>query len=203
MVESTYGVPIVGEYDVVVVGGGTGGAPAGIAAGRAGARTLVIEYLHGLGGVGTLGYIASYYHGNRVGFSTEIDKGVAAFGDKGRQGTWNPEHKSEWLRQELRKAKVDLWYGVLGQGTVIENKRVTGVVVLTPAGRGVILAKMVIDSTGNADIAAAGGAVCRYTDESDVAVQGTGLPPRELGQKYTNTDYTFVDDTDVFDIWRV
>jgi hypothetical protein len=36
-----------------------------------------------------------------------------------------------------------------------------------------------------------------------VAVQGTGLPPRELGQKYTNTDYTFVDDTDVFDIWRV
>ncbi len=203
VVESTYGVPIVGEYDVVVVGGGTGGAPAGIAAGRAGARTLVIEYLHGLGGVGTLGYIASYYHGNRVGFSTEIDKGVAAFGDKGRQGTWNPEHKSEWLRQELRKAKVDLWYGVLGQGTVIENKRVTGVVVLTPAGRGVILAKMVIDSTGNADIAAAGGAVCRYTDETDVAVQGTGLPPRELGQKYTNTDYTFVDDTDVFDIWRV
>lgn len=201
--ENSYGVPVIGEYDVIVVGGGTGGAPAGIGAGRAGARTLVIEYLHGLGGVGTLGYIASYYHGNRVGFSTEIDKGVDGFGEKGRQGTWNPEHKSEWLRQELRKTKVDLWYGVLGQGAVIDGKRVTGVVVLTPAGRGVVLAKMVIDSTGNADIAAAGGAVCRYTDESDVAVQGTGLPPRELGQKYTNTDYTFVDDTDVFDIWRV
>ena len=40
-------------------------------------------------------------------------------------------------------------------------------------------------------------------DGADVAVQGTGLPPRELGQKYTNTDYTFVDDTDIFDIWRV
>ena len=37
----------------------------------------------------------------------------------------------------------------------------------------------------------------------DDAVQGAGLPQRELGQKYTNTDYTFVDDTDVFDIWRV
>ena len=38
-----HGVPVIGEYDVVVVGGGTGGAPAGIGAGRQGARTLVIE----------------------------------------------------------------------------------------------------------------------------------------------------------------
>jgi flavin-dependent dehydrogenase len=203
MAESTYGIPVVGEYDVVVVGGGTGGAPAGIAAGRQGARTLLIEYLHGLGGVGTMGYIASYYHGNRVGFSTEVDKGVPAYGEKTREGSWNPEHKGEWFRSALRKAGVDVWFGVLGQGVVMDGQRVIGVVVLTPHGRGVVLAKTVIDSTGNADIAAAAGATCRYTDATDVAVQGAGLPPRELGQKYTNTDYTFVDDTDVFDIWRV
>lgn len=201
--EGAYGIPVVGEYDVVVVGGGTGGAPAGIAAGRQGARTLLIEYLHGLGGVGTMGYIASYYHGNRAGFSAEVDKGVAAYGEKIREGAWNPEHKGEWFRGALRKAGVDVWYGVLSQGVVMEGQRVIGVVVLTPHGRGVVLAKTVIDSTGNADIAAAAGAPCRYTDATDVAVQGTGLPPRELGQKYTNTDYTFVDDTDVFDIWRV
>ena len=203
LAESTYGVPVVGEYDVVVVGGGTGGAPAGIAAGRQGARTLLIEYLHGLGGVGTMGYIASYYHGNRVGFSTEVDKGVAAYGEKSREASWNPEHKGEWFRSALRKAGVDVWFGVLGQGVVMDGQRVIGVVVLTPQGRGIVLAKMVVDSTGNADIAAAAGATCRYTDATDVAVQGAGLPPRELGQKYTNTDYTFVDDTDVFDIWRV
>jgi hypothetical protein len=202
MAESPYGIPVVGEYDVVVVGGGTGGAPAGIAAGRQGAKTLLIEYLHGLGGVGTMGYIASYYHGNRVGFSIEVDKGVAAYGEKMREGAWNPEHKGEWFRGALRKAGVDVWYGVLGQGVVMNGQRVIGVVVLTPQGRGVVLAKVVIDSTGNADIAAAAGAPCRYTDATDVAVQGTGLPPRELGQKYVNTDYTFVDDTDVYDIWR-
>jgi NADPH-dependent 2,4-dienoyl-CoA reductase/sulfur reductase-like enzyme len=201
--ESTYGIPVIGEYDVVVVGGGTGGAPAGIAAGRQGARTLLIEYLHGLGGVGTMGYIASYYHGNCVGFSTEVSKGVAAYGEKTHDGRWNPEHKNEWYRSALRKAGVDVWFGVLGQGVVMDGQKVIGVVVLTPQGRGVVLAKTVIDSTGNADIAAAAGATCRYTDDTDVAVQGAGLPPRELGQKYVNTDYTFVDDTDVFDIWRV
>lgn len=201
--ESSYGIPVIGEYDVVVVGGGTGGAPAGIGAGRQGARTLLIEYLHGLGGVGTMGYIATYYHGNRVGFSSEVDKGVVTYGDKLRPGSWNPDHKSEWYRRSLREAGVDVWFGTLGQGVVMEGQRVTGVVVLTPQGRGVVLAKVVVDSSGNADIAAAAGANCRYTDAEDVAVQGTGLPQRELGQKYTNTDYTFVDDTDVFDIWRV
>ena len=201
-----HGLPVIGEYDVVVVGGGTGGAPAAIGAGRQGAKTLLIEYLHGLGGVGTMGYIASYYHGNRVGFTHEIDLAVAELDGKNSRtasASWNPEHKSEVYRRALRKAHVDVWFGAMGAGAVVENGRVKGLVVLTPQGRGVVLAKMVIDSTGNADIAAAAGATCRYTDDTDVAVQGTGLPPKELGQKYTNTDYTFVDDNDIFDIWRV
>jgi hypothetical protein len=200
----SHGLPVFGEYDVVVVGGGTGGSPAGIGAGRQGARTLVLEYLHGLGGIGTMGYISSYYHGNRVGFTTEIDKGVIALGgsEVNTGAKWDPEHKSEWYRRELRKAGVDVWYGTFGAGALVENGKVIGVVVLTPQGRGVVLAKVVVDSTGNADIAASAGAACRYTGADEMAVQGTGLPPRELGQRYTNTDYTFVDDTDVFDIWR-
>lgn len=198
-------VPVVGEYDVVVVGGGTGGSPAAISAGRQGARTLLVEYLHTLGGVGTAGYISSYYYGNRVGFTHEVEEGMAAFNDpeSRRNAGWNPDWKSEWYRRELRKARVDLWLGTLGIGAYVEKGRVCGVVVVTPQGRGVVLAKMVIDSTGNADIAAAAGAPCRYTDDTDIAVQGTGLPPRELGGRYTNTDYTFVDDTDIVDIWRM
>ena len=78
-------IPVLARYDVLVVGGGTGGAPAGIAAARAGAKTLVIERLHGLGGVGTLGRISNYYHGNRVGFTSEVDAGV------GTGSRWNIE----------------------------------------------------------------------------------------------------------------
>ncbi len=200
-------VPVLGEVDVVVVGGGTGGAPAGIAAARQGAKTLVVEYLHGLGGVGTLGLIGKYYHDYRVGFTTEIDEGLAKLGgseegDSGKGQAWNIELKMEWYRRELRKAGADIWFGTLGCGAFVENGRVKGVVVATPQGRGVVLAKVIIDSTGNADIAAAAGAECVYTDGSGVAVQGAGLPPREIGARYTNTDWTFIDDSDVIDVWR-
>ena len=197
-------IPVLGEYDVVVIGGGTGGAPAGIAAARQGARTLVVEYLHGLGGVGTTGFISKYYYGYIKGFTKEIDDGIAGFeaGAKPRGGGWNIEWKKQWYRSQLRKAGADIWFGALGCGTFVENGRVKGVVVATDAGRGVVIAKVVIDSTGNADIAAAAGAACVYTDGTSVAVQGAGLPPHELGAGYTNTDWTFIDDADVIDVWR-
>ena len=197
-------VPVLGEYDVVVIGGGTGGAPAGIAAARQGAKTLVVEYLYGLGGVGTMGLISKYYYGYINGFTKEVDEGVASFADsaESKSGGWNVQWKMEWYRRELRKAGADIWFGAIGCGAFVEDGRVKGVVVAAPQGRGVVLAKVVIDSTGNADIAAAAGARCNYTDGSGVAVQGAGLPPRQLGAGYTNTDWTFIDDADVIDTWR-
>jgi hypothetical protein len=191
-------VPVVGTYDVVVIGGGTGGAPAGIGAGRHGAKALVVEYLHGLGGVGTLGMISKYYHGYRGGFTAEVDKGIQ------RLGAANEVvGKTEWWRRENRKAGTDVWFGALGCGAFVENGVVKGAVVATPEGRGIVLAKAVIDSTGNADIAAAAGAECSYTAGDDVGIQGAGLPPINLGAGYTNTDYMFADDTDVVDLWHL
>lgn len=197
-------VPILGQYDVVVVGGGTGGAPAGVGAARRGAKTLVIEYLPGLGGVGTLGLIGTYYYGFKEGFTGEVDHGVAAMGTTPMPVTtsWNVEWKMEWYRRELRKAGADIWYGALGCGAFVENGRVRGVVVATPEGRGIVLAETVIDATGNADIACAAGAECMTTGANHVAVQGTGLPPYKPGAHYTNTDYTQTLDGDMLDEWR-
>jgi len=189
-------VPVIGRYQVVVIGGGTGGAPAGIAAARQGARTLVVEYLHGLGGVGTIGAISSYYSGNRVGFTATVQGSPKAT-------PWIVEEKAEWWRHALLEAGGDLWYGSIGCGVLVENGQVRGALVATPHGRGVVLADVVIDATGNADVAAAAGVPCIYTDASEFGMQGTGLPPRQLGTSYTNTDFTFTDETDIVDVWQM
>ena len=186
-------LPVLASYDVVVIGGGTGGAPAGIAAARHGAKTLVVEYLHGLGGVGTAGAISSYYWGNRVGFSASVAGG----------NSWVIEQKMEWWRSELLKAGADIWFGCIGCGAFVVDQTVRGAVVATPQGRGVVLAKVVIDSTGNADIAAAAGAQTTYTDETEFGMQGTGLPPRQLGASYANTDFNITDETDMLDVWHM
>lgn len=189
-------LPVLGTYDVVVVGGGTGGAPAGIAAGRQGSKTLLIEYLHGLGGVGTLGMIGKYWYGLACGFTEEHDKGVAELG-----AAVHVVGKNEWWRRENRKAGTEIWFGVLGCGAWVEGDRVKGVVVATPQGRGVVLAKSVVDATGNADIAAAAGAACVFQGADELALQGVGLSPRKLGASYINSDFGYVNDCDAADLW--
>lgn len=191
-------LPVLAEYDVLVVGGGTSGAPAAIAAARAGARTLVVEYLHALGGTSTVGLIGLYCAGYREGFTAEVDRGIKAIN--------SPTYvvgKQEFWRREIRQAGGDIWFGVLGCGAYRVGDRVAGVIVATPEGRGLVLAKVVIDGSGNADIAAAAGAEVAYNSADDEAMQGTGLPYRAPGASYINTDWTYVDEMDMVDVTTV
>lgn len=200
-------LPVLGEFDTVVLGGGTSGAPAAVGAARHGAKTLVVEYLHGLGGIGTLGMVGRYYHGYREGFTNEVDMGTKAIGEgnprqKKRLDEWVFDWKTEFYRKEIRKAGGEIWFGVLGCGTFVENGTVKGLVVATPVGKGVVLANTLIDSTGSADAAISAGAGFVYTDGLSVAVQGAGMPYRNPDDFYNNTDWTFTDDTDLLDVWQ-
>jgi NADPH-dependent 2,4-dienoyl-CoA reductase/sulfur reductase-like enzyme len=210
-VDSSAGaLPVLGRYDVVVLGGGTAGASAGISAARQGAKTLILEYLHGLGGLGTLGLIGRYWDGFREGYSATIDEGVHMMAPPNHPRQlkdWKEESlsdwKMEWLRRELLRANGQVWFGVLGCGALVSDGKVKGVVVATPWGRGVVLSEVLIDSTGSADIAIAAGASFDYTDKQTPAVQGAGMGKRDPGDFYVNNDWLFIDDTDILDVSRV
>jgi len=191
---SACGVPVLADVDVAVIGGGTSGACAAIGVARYGVDVLVVEYQEGLGGVGTMGLIGRPYHGRLLGFAREVP-----FCDKKH----NTEYKMEWYRNEIRNAGGRIWLGALGCGAFVDGNVVKGVLVATLMGRGAILADVVIDATGNADIAVAAGADSMFGgDETDIALQGTGLPMRSPGATYVNTDYLLVDESDVLDVWR-
>jgi hypothetical protein len=194
------GLPSLGRVDVAVAGGGTAGAPAGIAAAREGARTVVLEMQHGLGGVGTLGLISIYYYGNRVGFTRELDQAVMAVDADSRAKSgvrWSPEVKVALYHRMLRDAGGTAWLGSYAFGVRMDGDRVNGLLVSTPFGAGLLEADSVVDATGSADVAAAAGAPCRVIGADHVATQGTGLSPRvHPGVRRQNSDHTFIDDTD-------
>lgn len=186
-------INIVAEYDVVVVGGGTSGAPAAIAAARQGRSVLVVEYQYGLGGIGTLGLIGKPCGGKLIGFSKEVP-----FPDE----THNMEYKMHWYRREVLKAGGHIWFGVIGCGAIADSGTLKGVVVATPHGRIAVSAKVVIDATGNCDIAVAAGAPYMYgaIENNCIAMQGAGYPPRPLNSDYVNSDYLLIDESDMVNL---
>ena len=198
--ESLVSLPSLGDFDVVVAGGGTAGGPAAIAAARHGARTLVVEYQSFLGGVATEGRIGGfggYFDGNVVGFTTELDRGAKSVG-----GAYFFA-ESEWTRREIVKAGGEVWHAAAVVGAVMEGRRLTGVKVVLPDGTmGVVTCKVAVDATGNCDLAAAAGCETEFIGADELSLQGAGLPGQVLGHPCINSDIGFVDDTSTDDIFE-
>ncbi|MBQ9739951.1 MAG: FAD-dependent oxidoreductase, partial [Kiritimatiellae bacterium] len=188
--------PFVTSADVVVVGGGTAGAPAAVAAARSGAKTVVVEWLNVLGGITTEGRIGGYYHGNRRGFTSEIDKAM-----KGVAKDYCLA-KGEWYRQELGRLGAEVWFGALAYGVRMEGNRVAAVKVALADGTcAEIRCKVVVDASGNCDIAAAAGCDTEYLSAKELSLQGAGVAPQPLGLTGVNSDIGFVDETCPKDIF--
>ena len=188
-------LPVWGEFDVVVVGGGTAGVPAALAAARGGAKTLIVEYRDMLGGVGTDGMVGGLYDGNNVGFTDEFrraytkDKGVTHYA---RSTTWN---------RLCREEGIMVWFGAMGLDVRKAGNRVTGVEVSTEFGTGVVKATCVIDGTGSSDIAAAAGAETELVGAREFGLQSAGQSPQRLGYGGINSDFGFLNDADARDLW--
>ena len=115
---------------------------------------------------------------------------------------WNTEWKEQWFLQAALDAGAQVWFHALTVAAAVDGARVGGVVVATPYGFGLVQAGTVVDASGNAEVAAAAGARTENIQADHVAVQGTGLAPFIPGNHYTNTDHTFIDDTDAADVTR-
>ena len=182
---------VLAEVDVLVVGGGTSGAPAAIAAARGGAKTLCVEFAGRLGGIATEGGIGRYCYGLRRGFTSELDAEVA------KVGSFYSCCKAEWLRREGRRHGVEYWFCSQAVGAFVENGALAGAYVALPDGTyGIVRAKATIDATGYALLAASAGEDTEFLAPGELSVQGAGSAPLKLGRSLINTDGFFVDDTD-------
>lgn len=167
-------LPELRSLDVLVVGGGTSGATAAITAGREGMRTAIIEMNPGLGGTGTYGGVHSYWFGRRRGFSAstmslvdEMHVRLQQPRPKGLIPKWNIEVKAYALLNEAESNGVELLSNAFVIGTLVEDRTVSGVIVATRNGPAIIRAQVIIDASGDGDVAAFAGADYVYGHDRD------------------------------------
>jgi hypothetical protein len=165
------------QYDVLVAGGGPAGVPAAVAAARNGARVLLVERWGFLGGMATAGMVVPIHtfhnmKGEQIvgGIPHEIIKRLETIGGAFPGGhLWSTYQSSythtpfdvEAMKQVLLEmvdeAGVELLLHTFLLGACKENGTVTGVEVANKSGRYDLSARVVVDATGDGDIAASAG----------------------------------------------
>jgi ribulose 1,5-bisphosphate synthetase/thiazole synthase len=174
IVEHSKSVEVVSETDILVVDSGPGGLAAALAAARAGAKTALLERNGCFGGnitqVGVEGF-AWYRHEDTVdceGIGIEFEARAKAMG----AALPEPQSLSHALDAEMFKWVADVLVEEAGVqpllhrlcvAPLMENGAIRGVITESKAGREAILAKRIIDATGDADLATRAGAPVRKT----------------------------------------
>lgn len=180
------------DYDVIVCGGGPSGNMAAIAAGRAGARTLLIEKYGFIGGMATsawLGPISPMHFGDErviAGIPEEfVDRMRQAGGSTGHLRCTNPhgsgaylgfydrEHYKWTAIQMLKEAGVDILFHSFVSDVVVDGDTLRGVEVANKSGKRVYTARAVVDATGDGDVAAMAGAEHTVGNEQGVSQPST------------------------------
>ena len=179
IIEPARSVDVVLETDVLVVGSGPGGLAAALASARAGARTALIDRNGCFGGnitqVGVEGF-AWYRHELTVdceGIGIEFEQRAKAMGAAHPE----PQSMSSALDAEMFKWVADVFVEEAGitpllhrlcVAPIMENGVIRGVITESKAGREAILAKRIIDATGDADIATRAGAPVHKSPKKDM-----------------------------------
>lgn len=178
LLEPARRTPVLGDYEVVVLGGGPAGMAAAVAAARAGRSTLLVERYGFLGGMGTAAGVTNFcgLHANVYGEIRQVVHGVAddllqriaalgglnephaLFGKTVAQAYDTAAYKIA-ADDLLASAGVQVLFHALAAGVVMDSaSRVQALLVETKSGRRAVLGRTFIDCSGDGDLAAWAGA---------------------------------------------
>lgn len=198
-------VPILLECDVLVVGGGPSGVAAALSAARMGMKTCLVERYNHLGGLWTGGLVLplNCTHGlSREAQRTQVIHGISGeITDRLRRlnmvrGEVNPlvdpEACKYVLEKMMQEAGVTVVYHAWAAGAVMDGRTIRGIFAESKSGRRALLAKVVIDCTGDGDVFHWAGEKyleARYAIGMEARLGGTdrvnhnapGYKPRGLG----------------------
>jgi hypothetical protein len=172
-------IPVRREVDVLVVGGGPSGIMAALAAVEDGLNVMLIESRSFVGGNMTIGLPILGFLGQK---GNQIIKGLPQkFIDRLKAVEASSEHRPCPLHmsltlvepeavktvglQMLVEAGVEVLFYVFCAGVVKEGDELKGVIIESKAGREVLLAKTIIDCSGDADVAFRAGVPCEFGNE--------------------------------------
>ncbi|MGQ9631124.1 MAG: FAD-dependent oxidoreductase [bacterium] len=177
------------DYDVVVCGGGLTGVAAAVGAARCGARTLLIERYGFLGGMATNGLVhpfMTYFAGDEQiihGVFQEILNGLKARGGFKPRFIFDSEIMKIVLDDMILKSGVDILFHTFVVDADVKDDTIRGVWVEHKSGRERISGSVIIDSTGDGDVAARSGAPFQKGREEDGLMQ-----PMTLNFRMGNVD---------------
>lgn len=188
-----------GKTDVVVVGGGPSGFSAAISAARQGVKTILVEQGSCAGGMATQGLVGPFMtcydkNGENMiirGLFEEVvnrlvERGAAIHPSKVRKGTaftswisdghdhvtpFDPEILKKLMDDMLMEAGVKVLYHTSFVKPIVKDDTIEGIVVHSKSGFEAIEAKVVIDSSGDADVAYQCGVPCEEGNEKLRTVQ--------------------------------
>ena len=178
IVEERRNTPVLGEFDVVVVGGGPAGIVAATAAARSGRSTILIERHGFLGGAGTAAGLSTFcgLHANVGGEHRQVVQGLCQdiLERLKRMNALNPPHLSVQQRiqaqaydisaykiaadEMLLSAGAKLLFHAFAVAAAMKNERaIEAVIVETKSGRKAVIGRIFIDCSGDGDLAAWAG----------------------------------------------
>lgn len=192
LMEPARNVPVYGDHDVVVVGGGPAGLAASVSAARQGANVLLVERYGFLGGMGTAGGVTNFagLYGRRDGQMVQVVHGVVddllarleALGglnapQDGMEGrirvrSYDVSAYKCAADQWLLAAGVKILFHAHASSVIMDGPQISALVLETKSGRCAVRARHFIDASGDADVAKFAGVPYEVGDG-----HGSGLFP--------------------------